>query len=227
MSHNRFYVALATLASCSPPRRLGECTGRLSWPQRGVYFFFEPGEERTRSGQGPRVVRVGTHALNAGARTTLWKRLSQHRGTARSSGGNHRGSVFRLLVGDALLAQRTEVHPSWGVRSRDNRQGHQPEQPVEAEVSAYLARMSVLWLPVLDEPGPSSLRGYFERNAIALLGDSSNPDWDPPSSAWLGSFSSRRKVVASGLWNQNHVGESCDAAFIARFEHHVQQGVRR
>jgi len=34
--------------------------------------------------------------------TTLWARLSQHRGSAKSGGGNHRCSIFRLLVGRAL-----------------------------------------------------------------------------------------------------------------------------
>ena len=44
-------------------RLLAECDGRMDWPKRGVYFFFEPGESRSTSGEGPRVVRVGTHAL--------------------------------------------------------------------------------------------------------------------------------------------------------------------
>ena len=61
------------------PRILSKCNGRLSWPQRGVYFFFENGEDRTGSGSGARIVRVGTHALKAGSGTTMWKRLSQHR----------------------------------------------------------------------------------------------------------------------------------------------------
>ena len=52
-------------------RTLAECHGRIDWPRRGVYFFFEAGEIRTDSGTGPRVVRVGTHALTAKSRTTL------------------------------------------------------------------------------------------------------------------------------------------------------------
>jgi hypothetical protein len=64
----------------------------------------EEGEERSHSGQGPRIVRVGTHALKGGSSTTLWKRLSQHKGQERSRRGNHRGSIFRLIVGTALNA---------------------------------------------------------------------------------------------------------------------------
>src|SRR3546814_7804821 len=69
---------------------------------RGVYFFFEPGEHRSDSGDGQRVVRVGTHGLKSGAASTLHGRLRQHRGK-RDGGGNHRGSIFRLLTGDALM----------------------------------------------------------------------------------------------------------------------------
>ena len=63
-------------------------------PLRGVYFFFEPLEFRRDTGLGPRVVRVGTHGLGAGSRSTLRQRVEQHRGRL-SGGGNHRGSIFR------------------------------------------------------------------------------------------------------------------------------------
>ena len=48
-------------------RRLSSSDGRMDWPTRGACFFFEPGEVRTDSGDGPRVVRVGTHALTPAA----------------------------------------------------------------------------------------------------------------------------------------------------------------
>jgi DNA polymerase-4 len=41
-------------------RRLAECSGRSAWPRRGVYFFRQPGELRSESGEGPRIVRVVT-----------------------------------------------------------------------------------------------------------------------------------------------------------------------
>jgi hypothetical protein len=67
-----------------------------------VYFFFEDGE--VRADGGLRLVRVGTHALTATSKATLWGRLRQNRGQVggRSpGGGNHRGSVFRRHVGAA------------------------------------------------------------------------------------------------------------------------------
>jgi hypothetical protein len=99
----RFYSLLDELEKrVGGARTLGDCRGRMSWPARGVYFFREAGETRSETGAGPRIVRVGTHALKADGSTTLWGRLSAHRGQLRSGGGNHRGSIFRLIVGTAL-----------------------------------------------------------------------------------------------------------------------------
>src|ERR1700683_937101 len=84
-------------------RTLADCAGRMDWPKRGVYFFRESGEGRTETGEGPRIVRVGTHALKEATPRTLWNRLSNHKGTAKTGGGNHRGSIFRLIVGTSLI----------------------------------------------------------------------------------------------------------------------------
>ena len=80
-----FYQLLTQLErKLGGTRRLSECSGGMSWPQRGVYFFRETGEVRTDTGDGPRIVRVGTHALKAGARATLWGRnCSRLRGRDR------------------------------------------------------------------------------------------------------------------------------------------------
>ena len=111
----RFYDILATLERRIGGRRLlAECRGRMDWPLRGIYFFMEEGERRTDTGTGLRIVRVGTHALKAGSRTTLWHRLSQHKGQEKSGGGNHRGSIFRLLVGSTLMKPGGMSCQSWG-----------------------------------------------------------------------------------------------------------------
>ena len=126
-------------------RRLRDCNGRMSWPERGVYFFFEPGEVRTSQPTIDRVVRVGTHALKENSRTTLWKLLSQHRGTTRSGGGNHRGSIFRLLVGEALMRRDQSLHiRSWGSGSTASRETRYGEREHEARVSDYLGNFTLL-----------------------------------------------------------------------------------
>src|SRR4051812_10489886 len=114
-----FYALLDRLERVVDGKRLlAYCTGRSGWPERGVYFFFELGEERSDSGAGPRIVRVGTHALTPNAGTRLWDRLNAHRGSASTGGGNHRGSVFRSLVGAALAWREPEAAvASWGVKT--------------------------------------------------------------------------------------------------------------
>jgi len=78
--------------------------------------------------------------------------------------------------------------------------------------------MPALWLAVTDDPGPESLRGYIERNAIALLSNYNKPPIDTPSPHWLGRHCNREKVRHSGLWNQNHVDEDYDPAFLDELE---------
>jgi hypothetical protein len=60
----RLYRVLDKLeASLGGKRFLAQLAPSGSWPQRGIYFFFEPGEVRVGSGHGPRLVRIGTHCL--------------------------------------------------------------------------------------------------------------------------------------------------------------------
>lgn len=210
-----FYRILGRLETAvGSPRCLGQSSGWDRWPSRGVYFFFEDGEHRTHSGAGPRVVRVGTHGLSANTKSTLWGRLVQHRGRSTSGLGNHRASIFRYLVGTALLNQAESDLRSWGEGSKADKGTRASERDIEVKVSAVIGAMHVLWLPLDDEPGPSSLRGYVERNAISLLSNFNRVPIDPPSPSWLGGFCTRDKVSKSGLWNQNHVTENLDQAFI-------------
>jgi hypothetical protein len=196
-------------------RRLASCHGRMRWPQRGVYFFFEPGEKRS-SGSDSRVVRVGTHALKRGSKSTLWKRLRAHRGTLkgkRPGGGNHRGSIFRLHVGSAILHKEglEDKYPTWGVGSSAPTEIRDHEYPIEKKVSQHIREMPFLWVEVEDPPGPQSQRAYIERNSIALLsnyGKLGTPAAiDPPSPDWLGFHCASIKVCRSGFWNADHVAE--------------------
>jgi len=200
-------------------------------PQRGVYFFFELSEHGQESGTGLRVVRVGTHALGHGTNSTLKQRLKQHRGS-RSGNGNHRGSIFRLLVGEALMnTGRCDQCQSWGVRGHANAAAMllgQPldalqavETPIEHAVSLHLGAMKVIWIEIGDEPAPTSMRGRIERNTIALLSNM-NASLDASSLSWLGLHSHRHLVRNSGLWNQNHVEDEYDPKFLNDLEHLIE-----
>jgi hypothetical protein len=139
---NEFYRILDELqqrgGGC---RRLQECTGKSGWPERGVYFFFEDGEFREDQ-KTLRVVRVGTHAITATSRTTLWNRLYTHRGHS-DLGGNHRGSIFRKRIGEALWKVKPQPHhltQTWGFRSSASGPVRLAEASLEREVSTLSDR---------------------------------------------------------------------------------------
>jgi hypothetical protein len=201
----RFYEILAALEKHAGGRRqLATCDGRMGWPERGVYFFFDPGESRSDTGEGPRVVRVGTHALKSGSSRSLWSRLSAHRGTRSSGGGGHRASIFRLLVGVAIRNRDRRQDPvSWG---RERSPGIAArklgvtreallagERLLEIAVSKYIQSMPFIWVAVPDAPGPGSDRGLIERGSIALLSNYKRPPIDTPSKEWLGSYCDREE----------------------------------
>jgi hypothetical protein len=231
----RFYEILSRLEQrLGSPLTLEKCRGRLSWPVRGIYFFFEEGELRSGSGRGARLVRVGTHALKESSATSLWNRLSQHRGVARSEGGNHRGSIFRLLVGAALKDKDHSNEPaSWGIGGDPGKAAEQlgvsraevveAERALEVRVSRYIGQMPFLFLAVEDDPGPNSERGIIERNSIALLSNFGREPVDVPSESWLGRLCDRPRVRESGLWNNNHVDERHDPAFLEMLSRCVEQ----
>ena len=170
----RFYQLLDRLTQrIGGPRLLQDCNGRMNWPQRGVYFFFEPGENRSSSNSGPRVVRVGTHALKNGSSTKLWSRLNGHRGSASSGGGNHRGSIFRLLVGVAIAKRDNMRLPkSWGIAADPGKAAQRlgmarttildQEVQLESSVSDYIRAMPFLYLNV-DDPSQPQLPTRLHR----------------------------------------------------------------
>ncbi len=196
--------------------RLRDLPGSECLPRRGVYFFFEDGEFRA-DGVTPRIVRVGTHAISQGSRTTLWDRLRAHRGS-RNGNGNHRGSIFRLHVGRALMARSGMNVSSWGQGAsvpkhvRSDSSAFQAEANLEQLVSQAIGSMRVRWINVDDDPSSHSARAECERNAIALL-SSEGAVSDRSSKDWLGRWSVEVGIQKSGLWNLNHVGGGYDRSF--------------
>jgi hypothetical protein len=222
---DRLYDLLADLERrVGGTRKLKNCTGYMDWPDRGVYFFLEPGERCDSTGRF-RVTRVGTHAVSAGSSTSLWDRLKQHYGTGSGSsdhphGGNHRGSVYRKRVGEAII-EKHDLHddyPDWDDRwsriDRDRSTVRDEEYILERRVSAYIRDQPFLWVDIDDEPGADSDRAFVERNAIALLSNLDGQSLDPRSDGWLGRYSRSQAIRESGLWNVNHVEERHDADFL-------------
>jgi len=200
---------------------LAECHGRMAWPERGVYFFFEDGQLRENS--KPRVVRIGTHGLKNGSKRRLWERLSQHRGTA-SGGGNHRGSIFRLHVGTAIM-ERDGLHSAtWSKGRTAKNDVTSRELPIENLVSQYIGQMPFLWIEVNDPPERNSMRGYIERNSIGLLSNFGKPERiDASTQSWLGNYAWQGKIKASGLWNVKHVEDGYEPEFLDVLRKYVEE----
>ena len=222
----RFYTLMDRLKNnIGGFRYLSDCHGRMEWPGRGVYFFFEPGECR-QGGDQYRVVRVGTHAVSRGSKTKLWTRLRTHRG--RLSGtGNHRASVFRLLVGSALIKSKNYPQTAtemWGKGRSTNRSLRMREEPIEIDVSRYIGSMPFLFVAINDEPGPESQRKYIERNSIALLSNIKGCP-DIPSPSWLGKVCRSENVRNSGLWNSDHVFDDYTPEFLDLLEEKVGETI--
>ena len=194
---------------------LATCDRNMDWPRRGVYFFFEKGEERSKSGKGSRVVRVGK------ASSGLWNRLDKHRGSLVSGGGEHRSSIFRKIVGVAL-ARRDEypLPDTWGIGDSPSKAASKLgidrdmvkriEADLEKRVSEYIKQMPFIWIKV----STAFQLEVIEKNAIALLSHAKLPAPDTPSGQWLGSFSDRKQVRKSGLWNNHHVLERYAPSFL-------------
>lgn len=214
---DRLYTILAGLRDRLGCLTLADCNGWMKWPPRGVYFFFEQGEFRS-GGITPRVVRVGTHAVSTGSKTKLWTRLSTHRGRS-AGGGNHRGSIFRMWVGTALLQRDDALAPkpsTWGQGSTAGKETRDAEAHVEQAASACIRSMPFLFVAADDESGLSSIRRVIEKNAVALLSGCSptGATADRPSEQWLGCFCKSEAVRRSGLWNVKDIDGDYDPGFL-------------
>jgi len=224
---DRFYDLLADLErAVGGMRSLRDCTGYMDWPDRGIYFFFAPDESRDDG--MPRLTRIGTHAVSSGSGTALWDRLRAHRGINSGTfagGGNHRGSVFRKRVGEAICERDgiDDVYPEWGSGSSADREVRLKETGLERRVTEYVGALPVLWLAVDDEPSPESDRAYIERNALALVSNYRSEPIDMRRGDWLGTHSPVPEIRRSGLWNVDHVDETYDPDFLDVVERYVAE----
>ncbi|MBI4937777.1 MAG: hypothetical protein HY846_06100 [Nitrosomonadales bacterium] len=220
---DRFYQLINRIAKADQAEalHLGARQGQTV-PQRGIYFFMQPGETRMTSPFESRIVRIGTHSVSAGSKATLWNRLRTHRGGENGS-GNHRGSIFRLHIGDSLIRKRglESAYQTWGAGQSAPEAVRAGEKEMELEVSKIISVMPVLWLEVNDEPSADSDRAYLERNLIALLSGPTGP-LDLPSANWLGRWSSREAINFSGLWNVNHVYDEYDPHVLNVLEKYIE-----
>jgi hypothetical protein len=200
--------------------------------KKGVYLFFDRSEKRS-DGLTYRIVRVGTHDVKSGAsNSTLWGRLRYHKGTL-DGGGNHRASIFRLLVGVALINRNNLNGPvTWGIGSTSSEEICAGESGHEEKVSKYIWKLPFLVLK-LDKKED---RQFLEHCLISLLSNinrrnATPPCPDEPSENWLGRHSCRPLVKNSGLWNNRHADKPCNPECVAKclklFEQYVDTMCRQ
>ncbi|MBF0185927.1 MAG: hypothetical protein HQM06_16280 [Magnetococcales bacterium] len=229
--HTRQFYHLLSLLESLPNQgvQLSQLPSSKNIPFQGVYFFREPGELVFK--EIPRIVRVGTHAISSGSKSSLHERLKAHLGSKTGS-GNHRGSVFRKHLGHALLQKEQYSIPTWGVGSskplelKVDPMAQKAEAIWEKKVSDHIGAMTILWIDVQDEPSTESMRAFIELNAIALLSNHCTPVVSA-SETWLGRHSICKEIRESMLWNSEHVDKTYDPAFLDVLDRFVQLTVRQ
>ena len=161
------------------PHLLKDFMSVIAPTEKGVYFIFEPEEYRIDSREKLRVVRVGTHGLTKGSRSTIWTRLFEH----LMANGR---SVFRSQVNHALKCAGDSL-------------GHNHS----ARITRKIGSMRFLWVKVDGDNGYIE-RKKLEKNAIKLLSACNGGAIHQPSCSWLGTHSDKAEVRNSGLWNVHH-----------------------
>ncbi len=122
-----------------------------------------------------------------------------------------------MLLGEAVISEDKLKFPDWGIKNSAVKT-LKAELPMEFRVSKIMGEMNFLWLPIDDEAGPKSLRSFVEKNSIGLLSNYARAVLDPQSRKWLGYYSPRERVKASGLWNQDFVENGYAPSFLDIFE---------
>lgn len=194
-------------------------------PSQGVYYFFDANEPTRYSANLPRLVRIGTHAISAGSKATLRDRLRAHFGT-NDGYGNHRSSVFRLHVGEAIIRRDSlrSRYPKWGSGQSADRSVSESERGLERMVSSYVSNLRLLCVDVSDTANKASARSKIERNSIALFTENLI-SLEPPSSEWLGLHSAHDVISSLGLWNIKETGGVADLSIVKVIKNCIEKNL--
>jgi hypothetical protein len=165
-------------------------------PKNGIYILFEKGETCF---ENDRVVRVGTHTGEA----QLYSRLQQHFLNEKKD-----RSIFRKNIGRAILNKNKDPFiDSW---EKDLTTGKMKEeyfekidleyqQKIEKEVTKFIQdNFSFVVFRVDDK----KTRLELESKIISTISLCNNCK---PSKNWLGNFSTKEKIIKSGLWLVNEL----------------------
>ena len=165
-------------------------------PQNGIYIIFENGE----SYKGfDRIVRVGTHTgINQ-----LRSRLKQH-----FVKENKNRSIFRKNVGRCILNKENNAYLNlWELdtTSRADKAKNKHlldltfEKHMEIMISDYVRNNLSFCVIEIDTKDD---RLFWESKIVSTLAKASDIK---PSDHWLGNYSTKHKIKASGLWQVNEL----------------------
>ncbi|WP_417308191.1 hypothetical protein [Devosia sp.] len=190
-------------------------------PAQGLYVIFDPSEPSKYSDSLSRIVRIGTHGVALGSKSILRTRLRAHFGQ-RDGSGNHRASIFRLHVGNALIARDglADAYPHWGIGMSADPTIKRAENDLEQLVSREIGRLSFTFLEIRDPSSPKSQRAILEHSFINYLAADGIPI-EIPTKHWLGQHSPVEAIRNSGLWNIQHVGGRYDTRAFCRVRQYL------
>ena len=169
----------APLCECRPPT------------ESGVYFFFEPGEERVNG--DPRIVLVGESG-------DLRRRLLRNHLNGTHRDNRRVSSRFRKYIGQALIEREGLACRTW--MNDDDPSASDDlaaERLLEDGVTRVISAMPVKWVAIAEGE-----RQDLEYGIIGLLSNWDREAVDPPSENWLGRYHPW-PIVRSGLWNYEHM----------------------
>lgn len=165
-------------------------------PQNGIYIIFEKSE---KFGDLDRVVRVGTHT----GEEQLLSRLNQH-----FVKENKNRSIFRKNIGRCLLNKGKNPYlPLWelDITSKTEKEKNLKsldldfEKQIEKKISDYIQNNLSFCVFKVDA---KEQRLFWESKIVSTLAKSNELK---PSKNWLGNFSTKDKIRASGLWQVNEL----------------------
>lgn len=232
---DHFYTKLGELNDrIDGPYHLNDCNGQMNWPERGIYIFFDP--DSNLDVDPPEtwsISRIGTVGVSEGSSNSLWKRLRQHRGNTRgqyAGGGNHRGSIFRHHVGQALIEAEDlhDEYPYWDTSLHkdiplETSTLREQEHPLEVRVSDYIRSLPFLVIDVPGTPSKTSARARLEKNLIGLVSQRRRSTPSLMRDGWLGHENPAPEIHRTGLWNIHHVTALYDGSIVSDIDTYIQQ----
>ncbi|MHA1797689.1 MAG: hypothetical protein ACTSVY_04500 [Candidatus Helarchaeota archaeon] len=184
-----------------------------SLPFKGIYFFYEKGEIWGHCGEKPRIVRVGTHKGN-----NFRNRIAEHfllnekkLNFDKNKEKPSDRSIFRKNIGRALLNKNED--PYLKIWNRDfvprqdrikfgNSRNIEKEKSIEKQITDILEdKFFFRFIIIENEDERIGSKGFESK----LIGTVSRCTKCKPSRNWLGNYSPKKKIRASGLWLEHHL----------------------